>query len=134
MKIAYIAAGAAGMYCGSCLHDNTLAAALLELGEDVILVPTYTPLRTDEPDVSIRRVFFGGINVYLQQNSALFRHTPWWLDRLLDHPGLLDRLSQRGVNIQPSELGAMTVSMLRGEAGRQRKEIKKLIHSLLTYL
>ena len=28
MRIAYLAAGAAGMYCGSCLHDNTLAAAL----------------------------------------------------------------------------------------------------------
>jgi 3-hydroxyacyl-CoA dehydrogenase/enoyl-CoA hydratase/3-hydroxybutyryl-CoA epimerase len=26
--IAYVAAGAAGMYCGSCLHDNTLAAEL----------------------------------------------------------------------------------------------------------
>jgi len=44
------------MYCGSCLHDNTLAAALLELGEDVVLVPTYTPLRTDEADVSIERI------------------------------------------------------------------------------
>ncbi len=86
MRIAYIAAGAAGMYCGSCLHDNTLAAALLELGEDVLLVPTYTPLRTDEANVSIDRVFFGGINVYLQQKSALFRHTPWWLDRVLDNP------------------------------------------------
>ena len=38
MRIAYITAGAAGMYCGSCLHDNTLAAALLELGEDVVVV------------------------------------------------------------------------------------------------
>ncbi len=28
MRIVYLAAGAAGMYCGSCLHDNTLAAAL----------------------------------------------------------------------------------------------------------
>ena len=86
MKIASIAAGAAGMYCGSCLHDNTLAAALLDLGEDVVLIPTYTPMRTDEPDVSHSRVFFGGINVFLQQKSFLFRHTPWWFDRLLDRP------------------------------------------------
>jgi glycosyltransferase involved in cell wall biosynthesis len=127
MKIAYITAGAAGMFCGSCLHDNTLAAALLDLGEDVLLVPTYTPIRTDEVDVSVRRVFFGGINVYLQQKFSLFRSTPWWLDRILDHPGLLDRVSQRGVSIQPAELGDMTVSMLRGEAGHQRKEIEKLV-------
>jgi hypothetical protein len=30
MKIVYLAAGAGGMYCGACLHANTLAAALLE--------------------------------------------------------------------------------------------------------
>jgi glycosyltransferase involved in cell wall biosynthesis len=132
MRIAYITAGAAGMYCGSCLHDNTLAAALLDLGEEVLLVPTYTPIRTDEVDVSIRRVFFGGINVYLQQNFALFRHTPWWVDRLLDHPGLLDRVSQRGVTIDPADLGDMTVSMLRGESGHQRKEIEKLVDWLIT--
>lgn len=132
MKIAYIAAGAAGMYCGSCLHDNTLAAALLELGEDVLLVPTYTPLRTDEEDVSIRRIFFGGINVYLQQKFALFRHTPWWLDKMFDHWGLLERVSQRGVSVQPAQLGDMTVSMLRGETGNQRKEVEKLVDWLIT--
>jgi glycosyltransferase involved in cell wall biosynthesis len=132
MRIAYIAAGAAGMYCGSCLHDNTLASALMDLGEDVLLVPTYTPIRTDETDVSIRRVFFGGINVYLQQKSAFFRRTPWWLDRLLDHPALLESLSKRGLSIDPTRLGDMTVSMLQGEAGKQRKELEKLVHWLLT--
>jgi glycosyltransferase involved in cell wall biosynthesis len=120
------------MYCGSCLHDNTLAAALLDLGEDVVLVPTYTPLRTDEKDVSIDRVFFGGINVYLQQKSAVFRHTPWWLDRLLDSPALLERVSRRAASVDPTQLGDMTVSMLRGEAGRQRKELEKLVHWLLS--
>jgi glycosyltransferase involved in cell wall biosynthesis len=126
MRIAYIAAGAAGMYCGSCLHDNTLAAGLMQLGEDVVLLPTYTPVRTDEENVSHGRVFFGGINVYLQQKSALFRHTPWWLDRLLDHPAILQRLAGRAVSIDSSQLGDLTVSMLKGEAGRQRKEVEKL--------
>jgi glycosyltransferase involved in cell wall biosynthesis len=132
MRIAYVAAGAAGMYCGSCLHDNTLAAALLGLGEDVLLIPTYTPIRTDERNVSMRRVFFGGINVYLQQRWAIFRRTPWWLDRIFDHPALLEQLSKRAGTINPAELGAMTVSMLRGEAGNQRKEIEKLVHWLVT--
>jgi glycosyltransferase involved in cell wall biosynthesis len=131
MRIAYIAAGAAGMYCGSCLHDNTLAAALLELGEDVLLVPTYTPLRTDEANVSIDRVFFGGINVYLQQKSALFRHTPWWLDRVLDLPALLNLATRGAGSVDPKQLGDMTVSMLRGEGGNQRKELEKLVHWLI---
>ena len=32
MRIAYITAGAAGMFCGSCMHDNTLVAALRRAG------------------------------------------------------------------------------------------------------
>src|SRR3990172_6222636 len=101
MRIAYITAGAAGMYCGSCLPDHTRAAALLELGEDVLLVPTYTPLRTDEKNVSIDRVFFGGINVYLQQKLPLFRHTPWWLDRFFDHPALLETATRGAACVDP---------------------------------
>jgi len=132
MRIAYISAGAGGMYCGSCLHDNTLAAALLERGEEVVLVPTYTPLRTDEEDVSEPRVFFGGINVYLQQRFPLFRRTPAWLDRWLDWPWLLNWAASRGVSIDPSDLGDMTVSMLRGEEGNQRKELHKLADWLRT--
>ncbi len=127
MKIVYLAAGAAGMYCGACLHDNTLAAALLAAGVDVALVPTYTPIRTDEVDVSLPRVLFGGINVYLQQLSGLFRHTPAWFDRLLDSPRLLNALSKLNSSIDPAKLGALTVSMLEGEQGRQTKEVTKLV-------
>src|SRR5207302_10706137 len=80
MKIAYITAGAAGMYCGSCMHDNTLAAALIAKGHDALLIPTYTPIRTDEADVSQRRVFFGGSTVSLQRKSGYFAITPWLLN------------------------------------------------------
>lgn len=131
MRIAYIAAGAAGMVCGSCLHDNTLAATLLDMGEDVALVPTYTPLKTDERNVSHPRVFFGGINVFLQQLSPLFRHTPWWMDRLLDHPALLRAVSGRAGSVDPSKLGALTCSMLAGEQGNQHKELRKLARWLV---
>ena len=74
MRLAFVAAGAAGMYCGSCIHDNTLAVALMRQGVDVALIPTYTPIRTDEKDVSTRHIFYGGVNVYLQQKLGLFRH------------------------------------------------------------
>ena len=127
MKIAYIAAGAAGMYCGTCIHDNTLAAALQRKGHDVALIPTYTPLRTDETDVSIDRVFYGGINVYLQQKSSLFRHTPWMLDRLFDRPSLLNGLSRFSASTSAQDLGALTISVLQGEEGQQKKELAKLV-------
>jgi glycosyltransferase involved in cell wall biosynthesis len=132
LKIVYLAAGAASRYCGSCLHDNTLAKALTELGEHVLLTPAYTPLRTDEENVSLNRIFFGGVNVYLQQHSALFRHTPWFLDRLLDSPRLLKWLSKRSAGMEAAKLGPLTVSTLEGEHGRQRKEIDKLIRWLET--
>jgi glycosyltransferase involved in cell wall biosynthesis len=130
MKIAYLGAGAAGRYCGACLHDNTLAAALAKMGEDIVLIPTYTPLRTDEENVSYSRVFFGGVNVYLQQKSALFRHTPWFFDALFDSPRLLSWLSRKSSGMEAKQLGELTVSTLRGEEGRQRKEIEKLVHWL----
>jgi hypothetical protein len=132
LKIVYLSAGAASRYCGSCLHDNTLARALSQLGENVLLTPTYTPLRTDEEDVSLNRIFFGGVNVYLQQHSALFRHTPWFVDRMLDSPRLLKWLSSRSAGMEPAKLGPLTVSTLEGEHGRQRKEIEKLIRWLET--
>jgi glycosyltransferase involved in cell wall biosynthesis len=131
MKIAYIAAGAAGRYCGACLHDNTLASELHRQGADVALIPTYTPLRTDEPSASESRVFFGGVNVFLQQHSAIFRHTPWFLDSLLDSPKLLEWLSARSSGMNVSKLGALTVSTLAGRHGRQRKEIAKLLKWLV---
>ena len=133
MKIAYIAAGAAGMYCGTCIHDNTLAAALQKKGHEVVLIPTYTPIRTDEADVSIDRVFYGGINVYLEQKLALFRHTPWMLDALFNSPILLKWLSRFSALTSVKDLGALTVSVLQGEEGRQTKELAKLVKWLDAY-
>lgn len=130
MKITYITAGAGGMYCGSCIRDNALAASLTRRGHDVTLLPLYTPTRTDEENVSQRRVFFGGISVYLEQYVSLFRKTPWFLDRLWESPWLLRAVSGRGVQTHPAQLGALTVSVLEGTHGHQRKELDKLVHWL----
>jgi glycosyltransferase involved in cell wall biosynthesis len=118
------------MFCGSCMHDNTLAAALTALGHETFLVPCYTPINTDEPDVSNRYLFLGGINAYLQQKTAIFRHTPRFLDRLLDARPLLRWVSRFAVRTQAQELADLTISVLRGEHGRQRKEIARLVHWL----
>ena len=127
MKIAYITAGAGGMYCGNCLRDNALAAALLKLGHDVRLIPLYTPLRTDEENVASDTVFYSGINAYLQLKSPFFRKPRPMLDWMLDHPALLRLVSKFAIKTEPDDLGAMTVSVLRGAAGPQAKELRKLI-------
>jgi glycosyltransferase involved in cell wall biosynthesis len=126
MKIVQITAGAGGRICGSCLHDNALVRALRERGRDAILVPAYVPTTTDEENVAERRIVCGGVNVWLQEHVPLFRHTPWWLDSLLDGRGLLTWLSNRTTETKPADLGGLTASTLAGERGHQRKEVEKL--------
>ena len=126
MKILSITAGAAGMYCGSCFRDNGLAAELLARGHDVTLIPVYTPTRTDETNVSRPDVLFGGISVYLQQYSALFRRTPRFLDKLWDAPWVISAFAGRAVSPEARLLGELTISTLQGEQGVLHKEFEKL--------
>ena len=132
MRILQITAGAANMYCGSCLHDNAQAAELIRQGHDVTLVPLYTPTRTDEANVSQSRVFFGGISIYLQQCSALFRKTPRFLDRIWDSAYVIRAATSRSIQTSPQKLGELTVATLRGEHGDLKKEFDKLIDWLET--
>ncbi|HJZ81096.1 MAG TPA: glycosyltransferase family 4 protein [Pyrinomonadaceae bacterium] len=127
MKILYLTGGAGRMYCGSCLRDNALATELIARGHDVVLLPVYTPTHTDEPNVSENKVVLGGISAYLEQYVPFFRKTPAWLDALWDSKVILDLASRRSISTNPKMLGEMTVSVLKGEDGFQRKEIHKLI-------
>lgn len=131
MRILTLTAGAADMYCGSCLRDNALAGELIRQGHDVTLMPVYTPTKTDESNASAQgRILFGGISVYLQQHSALFRHTPWLLDRLWDSRWALSAAARRSLSVNPTLLGEMTVSMLEGAGGPLAKEFRKFEHWL----
>ena len=130
MKILYLTGGAGQMYCGSCLRDNALATELISRGHDVTLLPVYTPTLTDEPNVSGDKVFFGGISVYLEQYVPFFRNSPTWLDRLWDSPSMLNLASRRSISTSPKMLGELTVSMLKGDAGFQKKEIFKFLEWL----
>ena len=127
MRILQITAGAANMYCGSCLRDNALAAELIAQGHKVTLVPLYTPTLTDETNVSSGRVFFGGISVYLQQKSSLFRKTPKFLDRLWDSKTALRAATSGSIQTNPADLGGLTVGMLTGEDGNLKKEFGKFL-------
>lgn len=119
------------MYCGSCMRDNALAAELIRQGHDVSLLPFYTPTLTDEENVSRKeRVFFGGISVFLEQHSSLFRKAPRFVDRLLDAPRVINAFTSGSISVDPKKLGEMTVSTLRGDDGHQKKEIEKLLEFL----
>jgi len=130
VRIVYITAGAAGNYCGACVRDAALVRALLARGHDVLMLPLYTPLHTDRPPPGESRLFYGGVNAWLQQHGSLFRRTPAFVDWLLDRPWLLRAVSHFAVETRPEALGPMTVSVLRGAEGRQRKELEKLLRFL----
>jgi glycosyltransferase involved in cell wall biosynthesis len=131
MRIVQLTPGAGGMYCGNCLRDNALVAALRRQGHAVTMLPLYLPLKTDEADQSAGApVFFGGINVYLEQKAAVFRRLPKWLHDLLDSPRLLRIVGTAAARTKPTEVGDLTISMLRGETGNQAREIEELLQWL----
>ena len=130
MRILQLTAGAAGMYCGTCMRDNALATALMKLGHDVTLLPLYTPTLTDEANVSNEKIFFGGISVYLEQNYALFRNTPWLIDKLWDSKAALKMAAKSTIPVDPRFLGEMTISMIEVEHSRLKKELKKMLRWL----
>jgi glycosyltransferase involved in cell wall biosynthesis len=126
MKIAYITAGAGGMYCGSCMKDNTLARALNELGHECLLIPCYTPLRLDESEANHSSIFLSGLTLYLEQNYSWLRHIPKFLARFLAQPWLLRKVANNAVKIEASRLAPMTLSLLRGTDGNQKQEVERL--------
>lgn len=112
------------------MRDNRLVATLRSQGRDVLLFPLYTPIRTDEVDISEQRVLFGGINVYLQQMSGLFRLLPQSLRRALDAPRLLNGLADRASKTQPEDVGPLTLAVLDGDHGRVRAEVTRIVEEL----
>ena len=77
MRILQLTPGTGNFYCGSCLRDNALVNALRARGHEVLMVPLYLPLLTDEPSAcDAVPVFFGGINVYLQRLLCIPKSVP----------------------------------------------------------
>ena len=133
MNIIQITPGAGKMFCGACMRDNALVAELRKLGHSVVMIPLYLPLTLDEEDQSAGTpTFFGGINVYLQQQSAIFRKLPSWLHNLLASPTLLKLAAGSAGKTRAQDLGEMTLSILRGEQGNQARELDELIVWLKT--
>ena len=114
------------MFCGSCMHDNTLARGIRDAGERITLIPTYTPIRVDEENLSSKRVFFGGINVYLEHRFGFWRKLPRWMTRWVDHPKLISLATSFSVSNDAKELGELTLAMLDGEAGPQQTDVEEL--------
>jgi len=116
------------MYCGGCFRDNALVAELRKLGHDTLMVPLYLPLTLDEENqAGDTPIFFSGLNVYLEQKFPTFRHAPDWLRSVLASKELLKLLGRMAGKTRAEDVGELTVSMLRGEEGKQAREVDELV-------
>lgn len=128
MNLVMLTPGAGGMYCGNCLRDNALTAALRRQGHDALMLPLYLPMTLDEPSAATPApMFFGGVNVYLAQNFSWHRRAPAWLRRWFDAPWILKWASGKAAKTRASDVGELNHSMLLGEEGRQARELEELI-------
>jgi glycosyltransferase involved in cell wall biosynthesis len=130
MHIAFITAGGAGMFCGSCMHDNTWARSLIDAGSEVSLLPTYTPIRVDEADASDRHVYMGGVNVYLNSRLPLWRQVPRAMKRVLDSAWLIRLVSRFSISNDAAKLGDLTLDMLAGPDGPHRNAYVELARGI----
>jgi glycosyltransferase involved in cell wall biosynthesis len=130
VKILFLTPGTGSYYCGACMRDNALARELQRSGHDVTLAPMYLPLILDDTaldGLEQTPVFFGGINVFLQQKVALFRKTPAFFDRFLNSTGLLRWAARHSHMTSAREHGEMTLEMLNVQTSRFQKEWSKLL-------
>jgi len=128
MNIIQIIPGSGGsFYCGNCLRDSKFVDALRKEGHQVIKVPMYLPLFSDEHDLGDVPVFYGAISIYLKQLYPIFQKAPAWFDRLLNTKPMLKFAASMAGSTDAAGLEEMTVSMLLGEDGKQKDELERMI-------
>ncbi len=132
MKIAHIIPGFGGMYyCGNCLRDTEYLKIQEAMGHEVYKIPIYMPLNIKEHNRAENPVFYGAISVYLKQNYPLFRKAPAFFDRLLHSKKAFKIAARMSGSSNAKGLEDLTISMLKGENGQQRFELKKMIDWML---
>jgi glycosyltransferase involved in cell wall biosynthesis len=116
------------MYCGNCFRDNALVTQLRRMGHHALMIPLYLPLTLDEADQSEGTpLFFSGLNVYLAQKFNCFQKAPNWLRKWLTSGWLLNWVGNFASKTRGADVGDLMLSMMRGEAGNQARELEQLI-------
>ena len=112
MRILQLTPGTGNFYCGNCLRDNALVRGLRAKGHEVLMVPLYLPLVTDEPAENENApIFLGGISMFLEQKFPAFRHMPEWLNRILSSSMLLRMAANLAGMTSAAQLGEATIAM-----------------------
>jgi glycosyltransferase involved in cell wall biosynthesis len=130
MKVAYLLPGSGGsFYCGNCTRDSFMSHSLRQSGFDVLMIPMYLPLSVDNCETD-SPIFYGAVNIYLEQISAVFKYLPSSLKKLLDSDKILRFAARQAGSTNASGNELMTISMLKGEHGKQAHDLEVLIQWL----
>jgi glycosyltransferase involved in cell wall biosynthesis len=130
MRIALITPGSGDhFYCENCQRDLDTVQALARQGHDAVLVPLYLPV-APAPRAGAPPVFYGAINVFLEQALPGYRRLPRAWRQWLDASPALRWAAARAGSTRAGGLGALTLSVLRGENGRQADELARLVEWL----
>ncbi len=128
MNIIQIIPGSGGsFYCGNCLRDSKYVDALRKQGHQVVKIPMYLPLFSDEHDIGEIPIFYGAIAMYLKQVYPVFRKMPGWLEKLLNSKPMMKMAASMAGSTRAKGLEDMTISMLLGEQGQQKEELDKMV-------
>ncbi len=134
MNIIQIIPGSGGsFYCGNCMRDSKYVEVLRKQGHQVIKIPMYLPLFSDEHDLNEVPVFYGAVSIYLKQLYPFLNKAPKWFDRLLNSKPVLKLASNMAGSTSAKGLEDMTISMLMGEDGKQKEELEHLIDWMEKY-
>jgi glycosyltransferase involved in cell wall biosynthesis len=128
MKIVQIVPGTGGaFYCENCVRDVSLVKAFKALGHDVIMVPMYLPISSDDVAVATDTpVFFGAINTYLRQKYPIWGKLPHWMTKSLDSQKLFAWASKKAGSTRAEGLEESTLSLLSGDKGPHAGELDRL--------
>ncbi|MBN2416709.1 glycosyltransferase family 4 protein [bacterium] len=132
MNIAHITPGTGGVfYCQNCFRDYELLKSLIARGHEVCKVPMYLPLYLDRFELNVDTpVFYGAINVYLKGAFPRYSKSPRWIQKMFDNELFLRIAAHLSGSTRAAGMEEMTMSMLRGEEGRQATELEELVRFL----
>lgn len=134
MKVVHIVPGFGNtFYCGNCLRDSSLIRTMRSAGHDATILPVYLPLTAHEvSQPEAPPVFYGAVSIYLRQTFPSLRSMPRWMHALLNSAPVLRLAVRASGSTRATGLEGLTESMLLGEKGYQRSDLKELTRYLTT--
>lgn len=135
MKTLFLVPGSGGsFYCQNCCRDYALVKALRKIGHEATIAPMYLPLDLDDPQIQEgKKIFYGAIRVYLNEKWPFFSKMPSFFRKYTNSLSLLKWAAKRSGKTHSSGMEEITLSLLKGENGNQKKEQEELISWLKEY-